>query len=318
MEASNPIVSEERLIGDSAATRMLHREIESLGPLPSTVLLTGETGVGKGVVARALHRASARGGRPLVHVDCAALSPTVVESELFGHERGAFTGAVARRSGCFERAGGGTLFLDEIGELAPGLQAKLLRVLQDREFERLGGERTLPMTARVLAATSRDLFREAREGRFRLDLYYRLAVLRVHIPPLRDRPDDVAPLAREAVARISRRLRRPVPELSEELCIRLTEQPWSGNVRELGNVVERLLVRHPGGRLDAGHLDGLIERIDPAAPLEAPSLLAPTSDHILRTLRATGGNVARAARTLGLPRSTLRHRIRREGLVAAP
>ena len=310
----------ERLTGESAAMRSLRAEIAAIGPLPSTVLLQGETGVGKGVVARALHRAAPR-RRAFVHVDCAALSPSVVESELFGHERGAFTGAIARRIGCFERAAAGTVFLDEIGELAPALQAKLLRILQDREFERIGGERTLAMTARVVAATSRDLRREVRDGRFRSDLYYRLAVLRLGIPPLRDRREDVASLASEALARIAQRLGLPAPTLSRSLCARLAAHSWPGNVRELMNVLERLVVRRPGVEPDAADLDGLLDE-DPGDRFEDPTSAgtgAPLgSDHIALALRATGGNVACAARRLGVPRSTLRHRIRREGLVPAP
>jgi two-component system response regulator HydG len=184
------------LVGESRAMRRLRAEIRAVAPLRATVLLTGETGTGKGAAARALHARSSRARGPLVHVDCAALSPTLIESELFGHERGAFTGALERRTGRFELAASGTVFLDEIGELDERQQAKLLRVLHDREFERIGGVATLPMTARVVAATSRGLLREVREGRFRADLYFRLNVVPLRLPPLRERRSDVPLLVR--------------------------------------------------------------------------------------------------------------------------
>ena len=195
------------LVGESRAMRRLRAEIRGVAPLRATVLLTGETGTGKGAAARALHARSPRAQGPLVHVDCAALSPTLIESELFGHERGAFTGALERRTGRFELAAEGTVFLDEIGELDDRQQAKLLRVLHDREYERIGGVATLPMTARVIAATSRGLLREVREGRFRADLYFRLNVIQLRLPPLRERRQR-HPVARARAAPAARRFAR--------------------------------------------------------------------------------------------------------------
>jgi transcriptional regulator with GAF, ATPase, and Fis domain len=313
------------LVGASAPMRALRREIAAVAPLRSTVLLTGETGVGKGVVARSLHRLSPRRAGPFVHVDCAALSSNLVESELFGHERGAFTGAVARRMGRFEQADGGTIFLDEIGDLELRLQAKLLRVLQDREYERLGGTQTLRMTARVVAATTRDLAREVREGRFRADLYYRLNVVRLPISPLRERSSDVPLLVATGFERLGRGLGLAAPALSEAAVARLAAHSWPGNVRELLNAVERLLVRFAGRRVDAADLAGILDDdpspLCPPPPLQRPRTRAERvlaigdpSERIASELRATGGNVARAARRLGLPRSTLRHWIRRYGI----
>jgi DNA-binding NtrC family response regulator len=311
------------LVGASAPMRELRREIARVAPLHSTVLLTGETGVGKGVVARHLHRQSQRCAGPLVHVDCAALSPDLVESEIFGHERGAFTGAVSRRPGRFEQAAGGTIFLDEIGDLALPLQAKLLRVLQDRRYERLGGSRTLAMTARVVAATARDLAAAVRDGDFRQDLYFRLNVIRLPIPPLRERLADVPDLMAAGFERLGRELRLPPPSLSEAAFARLAAHAWPGNVRELLNVSERLMVRHAGRRVDAAGLDGILEDEPPAPMAPAPPgiarvrsvpAVADSVERIASELQATGGNVARAARRLGLPRSTLRHWIRRHGI----
>jgi len=307
--------------GASGATRRVRSQIELLAPLPSTVLLAGETGVGKGLAARALHRAAGNRPGPFVHLDCASLSPQLIESELFGHERGAFTGALVRRAGCFERAEAGTLFLDEVGELEPRHQSKLLRVLQDREFERIGGTVTLKMRARVVAATSRDLRLEVREGRFRSDLFFRLDVLRLAIPPLRERREDIPDLAREGARVISVRLGRPVPILSDSLCEALSRRGWPGNVRELLNVVERLLILRPGAHLAADALEGLCDECDePSEMLPAPTagMRGDARARIEAVLREVGGNVALAARTLGVPRTTLRRRIRSYALSLSP
>jgi transcriptional regulator with AAA-type ATPase domain len=311
------------LVGNTDVMRALRREIRALAPLPSTVLITGETGVGKGLVARALHRHSGRGGASLVHVDCAAMASNLVESELFGHERGAFTGAVSSRIGRFELAAGGTLFLDEIGDLELALQGRLLRALQDREYERLGGNQTRALSARVVAATNRDLAEDVRAGRFRADLYYRLNVLALTVPPLRRRSADVPVLFASIADRLVGELGTAAPELSSEAAGRLVAHRWPGNVRELCNVVERLLVKSGGRRLDAADvanaLDPLPFRVQALAQPDAWRGLrvrdAETPPHrIAEVLAASGGNVARAARRLGLPRSTLRHRLRRLGL----
>ena len=303
----------EVLLGESPPMRALRREIAAVAPLGSTVLLSGETGAGKGLVAREIHRRSRRGG-PLAHVDCAALAPTLVESELFGHERGAFTGAVADRAGRLERAAGGTLFLDEIGELGPPLQSKLLRVLQERHFERIGGAVTLAMRARVIAATSRDLRREVEGGRFRADLYFRLAVVCLRVPPLRERGGDLELLTRHLLSALAAQTGLPPPSPTGAFFGRLSRHSWPGNVRELQNALERLLIRYPGRSVDAADLDGILEEggLPAGWAGAAPARDAPPTDaEIASALREAGGNVARAARRLGLPRTTLRRRLAR-------
>jgi DNA-binding NtrC family response regulator len=316
------------IVGASRGMQRLRRQVRAVAPLDSTVLLSGETGSGKGRLARALHELSPRAAAPFVHVDCAALSPTLIESELFGHEKGAFTGAAARRIGRFEAAGRGTVFLDEIGDLEPRLQSKLLRVLDDFEFERLGGAQTLPMRARVVAATSRDLRAAVREGHFRPDLYFRLAVFHLPVPPLRERREDIPALVEHGLRRVSRRTGRPPPEAGEGLQARLRQYAWPGNVRELLNVLERLAAQRPAARLEAAHLDGLLEEwpaaTQPAAREASDEACAPGLEaalgrverrEILAALEWSGGNVTGAARRLRIPRSTLRHRMRKHALL---
>jgi len=318
------------LVGESRAMRRLRVEIRAVAPLRATVLLTGETGTGKGAAARALHALSKRGTGPLVHVDCASLSPTLIESELFGHERGAFTGALERRVGRFELAAEGTVFLDEVGELDDRQQAKLLRVLHDREYERIGGATTLPMTARVLAATSRGLLREVREGRFRADLYFRLNVVQLRLPPLRERRSDVPLLVRALLPRLAASLDVPECTLADAVLARLASRAWPGNVRELMNVLERLLIRNAGQRVELADLEGVFD-FEPwpfaesgggvamgLADRDGGARPAPAPEKLAAVLRANTGNVARAARELGIPRSTLRHRLRRLGLAPGP
>ena len=279
---------EEFFAGSSAAVCELRRQVEHLADLPTTVLLLGETGTGKGVMARALHDAGVRRTRPFVHVDCAGLPDALFESELLGHERGAFTGAVVARVGRAEAAADGTLFLDEIGELTPHLQAKLLRLLQERCFERVGGGTARPLRARVVAATNVDLDAAAARGAFRRDLLYRLDVVRITLPPLRERRQDLPALARTLLARTAKRLGLPAAPHDTGFCAGLAAHDWPGNVRELENVLERWLIAGAAG----------------PAPLRE-------AERIARVLEATGGNVARAARRLGLPRSTLRGQIAR-------
>jgi transcriptional regulator with GAF, ATPase, and Fis domain len=311
------------LVGQTEAIQRVREEIVTVAPTLSTVLITGETGSGKGVAAQLVHRLSSRSAQPFVHVDCAALAPTVVESELFGHERGAFTGAVERRAGRFERAGRGTVFLDEIGELSPDLQAKLLRVLQERSFERIGGSAALRMEARVIAATNRDLRAAVRAGRFRRDLYFRLAVYEIHVPPLRERRDDIPLLVRRQLEELSARLAVPVPVLDPSFCRALARHDWPGNVRELCNVLERLIVSARGGILDAASVEAVLRPLDQceaiveALPAFLHEQLEGSSEeirHLARILVATGGNISRASRRLGIPRGTLRYRIERHGL----
>lgn len=305
------------MIESSPAMQRIRREVEAVASLQSTVLITGETGTGKGLLARSIHDHSNRKDRPFVHVDCAALAANLIESELFGHERGAFTGATERRSGRFEAAGDGTIFLDEIGELSPRLQSKLLHVLQDRSFERVGGSKPLRMTARVIAATNRDLESDVRQERFRADLLYRLDVFRLTLPPLRERGEDIPGLIESGLKTIARELRLLPPSLSGEVLERLQHQEWPGNVRELMNVLERLVIRHGAGLLDDLTLDQLIPRQPQnGAPSQSPNVSAlpaagsATEREILEAaLASSGGNVARVARRLGIPRSTLRYRL---------
>jgi len=230
------------LLGESEGIVEVRRRIALLAAVPTTVLVLGETGTGKGVVARALHAAGSRAARPFVHVDCAALPESLFESELFGHERGAFTGALAPRAGRAEIAADGTLFLDEVGELAPRLQAKLLRLLQERSFERVGGAALRPLRARVVAATNLELEAAARAGVFRSDLLFRLDVARIVLPPLRERRQDLPALVPALVARIAARLGVPCPPPDPGLAARLAAHDWPGNVRELENALERWLV----------------------------------------------------------------------------
>jgi transcriptional regulator with GAF, ATPase, and Fis domain len=308
MESGDGTLGCAQLVAASAAMVRVLREVERVAPLSSTVLLLGETGVGKGLIARTLHRRSPRRERPFVHADCASLAPSVLESELFGHERGAFTGAVARRVGRLERAGEGTLFLDEIGELDAALQGRLLRVLQDREFERVGSSDPRRFAARIVAATQRDLAADVRSGRFRADLFYRLDVIRIAIPPLRERGADLAPLCAALLARIAARHGSASPQLGEPALEALARHAWPGNVRELENALERLSVRCAGAAVGAGDVrEALGPRAAPCDDLVRETPAAGTE--IARALRDANGNVAAAARSLGLPRTTLRRRI---------
>ena len=320
------------LAGTSQAISGLREQLEAVAATDATVLLTGETGTGKGLAARALHRLSEREQRPFVHVDCAALSPTIIESELFGHERGAFTSADGRHAGRFEIAGDGTIFLDEIGDLATRLQSKLLRVLDDRRYERLGGAETLAMRARVIAATSRDVRRAVREGSFRADLYYRLAVFHLVVPPLRERLEDLPALTAAGLERIARRQGLPTPLATEAFHARMRLHDWPGNVRELMNALERVLVRTRSRLLTAADLDGVLEPglATEARPRHSSGDEAETAPRTLReivsareaeerrlileALRATRGNVNRAAQQLHMARGTLRYRMQKYGI----
>ena len=320
------------LVGESKSMKLVRQQVAAAAGTRSTVLLLGETGTGKGLVARALHEHSPTAGMPFVHVDCAALAPSVIESELFGHERGAFTGAQHQHRGRFELAGRGTLFLDEIGELDVSLQAKLLRALQDRAYERVGSTSTLALQARIIAATNRDLAAAARTGSFRSDLYYRLNVFGIRMPALREHRDDIPPLVRSALPALSARLALPEPVPSAGFLARLMRHAWPGNVRELLNTLERCVAERRSARLEAEHLDGLLD--DPSAAWSPHAPAAPdrvqdetaagrrSADsertEIAETLRITGGNVSRAARRLGMARSTLRYKLRSydlEGLI---
>jgi formate hydrogenlyase transcriptional activator len=313
----------DAMVGESPALRRVLEQIAQVAPTDSTVLIQGETGTGKELVARAIHERSPRRERALVKVNCAALPRDLVESELFGHEKGSFTGATQQRRGRFELADGGTLFLDEAGELPLESQAKLLRVLQEREFERVGGTRSLRADVRLIAATNRDLHARVAAGSFRADLYYRLNVFPIVVPPLRERRDDIPGLVRHFAARAARRLGRALEGISPAFVERASAYDWPGNVRELENLVERAIIMSNGGVLDAVELFSPASRSEkgpPRAPLDA-TLEAMERAHILHVLERTGWVIEGergAARILGLNPSTLRGRLRKLGIRKTP
>jgi formate hydrogenlyase transcriptional activator len=305
----------EEIVGDSGAMRYLLARVEQVATTDATVLVTGETGTGKELIARAIHRRSRRAKGPLVKVNCAAIPETLLASELFGHERGAFTGATERRRGRFEQADGGTIFLDEIGELPLAMQVTLLRVVQEREFERLGGARPVKVDVRIVAATNRDLAADVRAGRFRSDLYYRLNAFPVHVPPLRERPEDVPPLVAHLASKYAARLGRTIERVDARGLRTLAAYHWPGNVRELENVVERAVILSRSGTLRVGR------DVLPSAEVLRTSLsdeLQSSERKAIETaLAASRGRVSGpggAARRLGLPASTLEFRIRRLGI----
>ncbi len=309
------------LVGVSPAMEQLRALITRVAPTEARVLITGESGTGKELVASAIHRQSARAAQRFVCVNSAAIPKDLVESEMFGHERGAFTGATERRVGRFELADGGTLFLDEVGDLSLEAQAKLLRVLETGVIERLGGERPLTVEVRVIAATNKDLSKAAQQGQFREDLLFRLNVLPVHIPPLRERPEDVSPLVQHFAARQAGRLGRPVRFDTGAVQL-LAAYGWPGNVRELANLVERLAILATEATITADDVARVVPQDGaPAAPAGdwADVALAEALDHfertlIARALSAARGNVAEAARRLATDRANLYRRMRRLGL----
>jgi formate hydrogenlyase transcriptional activator len=306
----------ESIVGRSAALGRVLSQIEQVAPTDSPVLLLGETGTGKDLVARALHDRSRRCERPMVAVNCAALPSTLIESELFGYERGAFTGALQRSIGRFEIADRGTIFLDEIGELPLEVQAKLLRVLQNGEFERLGSPRTIRTNARVVAASNRDLEREMREGRFRSDLYYRLSVFPLSLPPLRDRPEDIPLLVWHFVARKQAQLGRTIKRIPERLMRALTTYSWPGNIRELENVIERALILSEGNSLAADPVLFSTSREELRAP-GGGTLEDVERAYVRAVLVECNWKVAgpgNAAERLGLNRSTLQFRMKKLGI----
>ena len=321
-----------RLVGDSDDTQLVRKLCRQVAPSLATVLITGESGTGKEVVARLIHELSGRKG-PFVAINCGAIPEHLLESELFGHERGAFTGAVAARAGRFEQAKGGTFFLDEIGDMPPVMQVKLLRVLEERVVERVGGTSSIPVDVRVIAATHRDLPRRIEKGKFREDLYYRLSVFPIEILPLRDRPDDIAPLVREFLRRLKAEKSVDL-HISADAMRRLEAYAFPGNVRELANLVERLAVVKPDGNVVTEDLPPAISGVSaasgtdvevvganiaaaslPAGGLDLKQYLAGIEQEMIHNaLVESDGVVQRAAELLGMGRTTLVEKIRRYGL----
>lgn len=318
------------IIYQSQAMEDLLQQVDIVAKSDSTVLICGETGTGKEVIARAIHQLSPRRDKPLVKINCAAIPASLLESELFGHDKGAFTGAINTHRGRFEIADGGTLFLDEIGDLPLELQPKLLRVLQEREIERLGGSRTIPVNVRVIAATNRDLWQMVEDRQFRSDLFYRLNVFPLELPPLRDRPEDIPLLAKHFTQKMARHMNRAIDAIPTEALRQLMSWDWPGNVRELENVIERAVLLTRGNNLNL-HLNVRQSRLlptlneDSALRSSMAQLLHPTTpendeeerQRIVQVLRETNGIVAGprgAATRLGMKRTTLLSRMQRLGI----
>ncbi len=312
LQLRRALSSRHRIVGQSAAIRDLVTLIHRVSATDATVLLRGESGTGKEVVARTLHDLSPRRGRPFVCVNCAAVPEALLESELFGHEKGAFTGAIERRIGRFEQANGGTVFLDEIAEMPPSTQAKILRVLQEREFQRVGGTRPLRVDVRLIASTNRDLEAAMASGDFRQDLYYRLKVIEITLPPLRERREDIIPLCEHFLAQLARDMGRQPPVVDEATLRILEAYPWPGNVRELRNVLERAIVLGAADRLLPSHLPrevrrGLVSREDLPEDLALSEM---ERRHVADVLALTGWHKTRAAALLGISRPRLDRKIR--------
>ena len=304
---------EPEIIAESRKLRDVLTQADLVAATGCTVLINGETGTGKELVAGLIHHRSPRRYRALIKINCAAIPLGLLESELFGHERGAFTGALAQRIGRFELADKGTLFLDEVGDIPAELQPKLLRVLQEHEFERLGSSRTIRTDVRLIAATHRNLAQMVEEGKFRADLFYRLNVFPITVPPLRDRVEDIPHLIEHFTGKYARQLNKPIETIRPGVMEALTQYTWPGNIRELQNFVERAVILSSGAALDPPlselmHLKQEISATEPITMKDAERA------HILRTLQKTNGQLAGAALLLGIPRSTLFYRIRRLGI----
>jgi formate hydrogenlyase transcriptional activator len=306
------------IVGGSVTLRRVLKQVETVAPTGSTVLIRGETGTGKELVARALHNLSPRRGRTFVKLNCAAIPTGLLESELFGHEKGAFTGAISQKAGRFELAHPGTLFLDEVGDIPPELQPKLLRVIQEQEFERLGGTRTIKVDVRLVAATHRDLGKMVADGRFREDLFYRLNVFPVVLPPLRERRDDIPRLVRHFTQQFARRMGRQIKTIPSAVMDALVAYPWPGNVRELQNVIERAVILTPGPALEVPLSDLSPVPVTIRGTAATPgTLIDAEREHILGVLRETGwalGGPNGAAARLGMKRTTLQSRMKRLGI----
>jgi DNA-binding NtrC family response regulator len=321
------------IVGGSRTIRDLKALIRRIAESDATtVLLEGESGTGKDLVARVIHFESARVQAPFLAVNCVALPEHLLESELFGHEKGAFTDAKALKKGLFEEADGGTVYLDEIGDMKPGLQAKLLRLIEEKTFRRVGGVKDLRVDVRIIAATNRDLAKAMQEEQFRKDLYFRLKVFPIHIPPLREHPEDILPLATSFITRFNREMRREILGLHPEAQACLKSYAWPGNVRELRNVIERGMILASGDTLGVEHLlpeigAGPVELTpSPPAPPRAAPVALPTDglrleeverDLVRQALEATEGNQVRAARLLGISRDALRNRMKKFGFLSS-
>jgi len=310
----------EGIVGKSAALQKVLEQVAIVAPTDSTVLLHGESGTGKELIARAIHNLSSRRDRTLVRMNCAAIPSGLLESELFGHEKGAFTGALIQKKGRFELADGGSLFLDEIGDISLELQPKLLRAVQEQEFERLGSARTIQVNVRMIAATHRDLTAMIEEGQFREDLFYRLNVFPIEIPPLRERRDDIPLLVNYFVSKLSQRMRKQITSVSRHTMEVLTNHSWRGNVRELANFIERAVILTSGEELEAP-VNELATSPETVVALGTPSTFRQAeSSVIVNALRASSGRIAGrggAAERLGLKRTTLQNKIRRLGIAKA-
>jgi formate hydrogenlyase transcriptional activator len=305
----------EEIIGESPLLKELLNQVQTVAPTGSTVLIQGETGTGKELIARAIHNLSPRHDRTFVKINCAAIPTGLLESELFGHERGAFTGAIAQKPGRFELADKGTLFLDEVADIPLELQPKLLRVLQEQEFERLGSTRTRRVDVRVVAATNRDLTRMVEEGAFRNDLYYRLNVFPVTVPPLRDRREDIATLVRYFAQGYSRRMNRRIETVPTETLAALERYHWPGNVRELENLIERAVILSPGQVLRVPLTE--LKPVSDGRPAGLSTLADAEREHILRALEESSwvlGGPRGAATRLGMKRTTLQSRMQKLGI----
>jgi DNA-binding NtrC family response regulator len=313
----------EGMVGDSPELRAVVDVVRQAAPTKATVLILGESGTGKELIAQALHELSPRRDKPFVKVSCAALSETLLESELFGHERGSFTGAVGRKEGRFELADGGTLFLDEIGDISPTVQVKLLRALQTKEFERVGGTQTLKVEVRVVAATNRDLAASVKAGRFREDLFYRLNVVAVTLPPLRNRKGDIPALAAHFIDKYAKSYGKEVEGLAPGTLNALLSHDWPGNVRELENAIERAVVLCKGPQLTADDLPATLRGPRPAGRdaaglIPGASLYEIEREAILRTLEIVGGSTSRAAEMLGISVRKIQYRLKEYSSGASP
>jgi len=307
----------EDIVGESNGLRQVLKEIETVAPTDATVLIQGETGTGKELLARSIHRLSPRSQRTFIKLNCAAIPAGLLESELFGHERGAFTGAITRKLGRLELAHEGTLFLDEVGELPLELQPKLLRALQEREIERLGGNRPISVNVRLIAATNRDLGKMVTDKEFRADLFYRLKVFPIFAPPLRERASDIPILVRHFVSTHGRRMGKTIETIPKETMAALVRWPWPGNIRELENFLERAVILTKGPVLYVPLAELEMDSQDESAVSENPSLEAAERDHILRVLRESQGQIGGddgAAARLGLKRTTLNSKLKKLGI----